>query len=103
MSCYLLEHKAPISAGFTSACLQISILIYSLSIQMVRCQESGCTAVLHQPCGHVVCRSHSGCAVRVGDLIVWHPDGCEVCYALFEQFQDKSVSLKLRPLVYLVP
>ncbi|XP_066982094.1 uncharacterized protein [Macrobrachium rosenbergii] len=57
---------------------------------MVHCQEPGCTAVLHQPYGHAVCRSHSGCAVREGDLVVWHPDGCEVCYTLYEQVLDES-------------
>ncbi|XP_068203015.1 uncharacterized protein [Palaemon carinicauda] len=44
---------------------------------MVHCQETACTAVLQQPCGHEVCRSHAGCAVQVADLLVWHPDNRE--------------------------
>ncbi|XP_066951824.1 uncharacterized protein [Macrobrachium rosenbergii] len=65
-------------------------------LQVVRCQEQGCSAALHQASGHEVCRSHSGCAVHVGDLIVWHPDGCDVCYALYEQAIDDSADRKSR-------
>ncbi|XP_066941958.1 uncharacterized protein [Macrobrachium rosenbergii] len=87
---YLLLFKAPISAGSAPARLKL-VCSYTFShLQTVRCEEPGCTAVLHQPYGHVVCRSHSGCAVRIDDLIVWHPDGCEVCFALYERVQDES-------------
>ncbi|XP_066947609.1 uncharacterized protein [Macrobrachium rosenbergii] len=58
-------------------------------LQTVRCEEPGCTASLQQPYGHVVCRTHAGCAVRLDDLIVWHPDGCEVCFALCTTVQDE--------------
>ncbi|XP_066955105.1 uncharacterized protein [Macrobrachium rosenbergii] len=37
-----------------------------------------------------VCRTHAGCAVRLDDLVVWHPDGCEVCFALSSTIQDES-------------
>ncbi|XP_066955441.1 uncharacterized protein [Macrobrachium rosenbergii] len=69
---------------------------FSTVLQIVRCQETGCTAVLQQPCGHEVCHSHSACAVQVGDLVVWHPDGCEICYALYKLVTDVSSSRAIR-------
>ncbi|XP_068230250.1 uncharacterized protein [Palaemon carinicauda] len=62
------------------------------SNRVVHCQETACTAVLQQPCGHEVCRSHARCAVQVADLLVWHPDGCEICYALVSDVTSDSVS-----------
>ncbi|XP_066978802.1 uncharacterized protein [Macrobrachium rosenbergii] len=64
--------------------------MFVFHLQTVRCEEPGCTASLQQPYSHVVCRTHAGCAVRLDDLVVWHPDGCEVCFALCATIQDES-------------
>ncbi|XP_064079391.1 uncharacterized protein LOC135196468 [Macrobrachium nipponense] len=46
------------------------------------CQEIGCSAILQDPCGHIVCRSHAGCAVKVEDFLVWYHEACQTCYLL---------------------
>ncbi|XP_068227406.1 uncharacterized protein [Palaemon carinicauda] len=42
--------------------------------KVVRCRMTACAAVLQQPCGHEVCRSHADCGIQMDDLIVWYPD-----------------------------
>ncbi|XP_068206677.1 uncharacterized protein [Palaemon carinicauda] len=51
---------------------------------------TACVAVLHQPCGHNVCRSHAHCSLQVDDLAVWHPDNCPVCYKLVSTLTSES-------------
>ncbi|XP_068229053.1 LOW QUALITY PROTEIN: uncharacterized protein [Palaemon carinicauda] len=64
--------------------------------KVVRCQETACTAVLQQSCRHEVCRSHAGCAVQVDDLLVWHPEGCEICYALVSDLTSDSTTQAIK-------
>ncbi|XP_068207720.1 uncharacterized protein [Palaemon carinicauda] len=53
---------------------------------------TACAAVLQQPCGHEVCRSHADCGIQMDDLIVWHPDNCLVCYDLVTTLSSESSS-----------
>ncbi|XP_068239902.1 uncharacterized protein [Palaemon carinicauda] len=59
---------------------------------MVHCQTTACAAVLHQPCGHTVCRSHALCGVQLEDIVVWHPDNCMVCFDLITTLGSDSAS-----------
>ncbi|XP_064114474.1 uncharacterized protein LOC135220844 [Macrobrachium nipponense] len=64
--------------------------MYQFTLQVVRCQMTACAAVLQRACGHEVCRSHAPCAVQVDDLVVWHPDACEICYGLVADITTDS-------------
>ncbi|XP_068200581.1 uncharacterized protein [Palaemon carinicauda] len=59
---------------------------------MVYCQTTACAAVLHQPCGHTICRSHALCGVQLEDVVVWHPDNCVVCFDLVTTLGSDSAS-----------
>ncbi|XP_064089453.1 uncharacterized protein LOC135203593 isoform X2 [Macrobrachium nipponense] len=58
------------------------------------CQEAGCNAVLQDPCGHEVCRTHAPCAISHEDLTVWHHEACTICYDLVSQFLDGAAAVK---------
>ncbi|XP_068217558.1 uncharacterized protein [Palaemon carinicauda] len=61
-------------------------------LQVVRCRMTACAAVLHQPCGHAVCRSHADCGIQMDDILVWHPDNCLICYDLISTLASDSSS-----------
>ncbi|XP_064078845.1 glutamyl-tRNA(Gln) amidotransferase subunit B, mitochondrial-like isoform X5 [Macrobrachium nipponense] len=67
------------------------LLIESFTLQVVRCQAEGCHASLGNDNGHVVCRSHSNCAVALDDYVAWHPDACIVCYELVLLLTDEQI------------
>ncbi|XP_068243699.1 uncharacterized protein [Palaemon carinicauda] len=72
------------------------ILMYQINLQVVHCHETACTAVLQQSCGHEVCRSHARCAVQVDDLLVWHPEGCDICYVLVSDLTSDSTTQAIK-------
>ena len=63
-----------------------------------RCEEANCKADLKDPCGHVTCRAHSYCAFEVDGVLVWYPEGCEVCYSFWDSLTNPQSSQESKEL-----